>query len=947
MGMRRAGTALLVARALRRQVLADLDAVALLGLVVAVAAFGVAVVPRAVDAALTDAVRQTVRDVGPIGRALTGSVIGAPLPATEAAPDAAYQALVRGVRNGPAANLGPAAAVPEWDLTTTDALRLEGPPPRPGLGRHFELAAGSAWPGKVRFVAGTPPRTGVAPPETLRAADAAATGNLAPMLTAPPLRLEVAVSRSAAELMRLAVGDDLLTGVPTGIDLPKFRLVVSGIYEPADPADEFWQLRPSALHPLLGESDLEGTYRTGVVFLGDGALPVLSGTVSHRPTLFRLTVRTDVRAGSLRAEDAGPLAAAIRRATAQSVPVPGAAQSVTGAAFMGFTSDLAEALDAHARRQRPVVALAGVLLAGLLGCAAVVLLLAGRLLLERRRVAVTITAARGASAAQSAGTLALEALAIAVPAAAAGAAIAALVSPGRAGTAAWAMVVFVALLPAVLVPASATPLLGAGRTAVREPRGRRREAVVRRGRGAAGLLLLGVTATAVAALIGRGVGAGTAGGDVDWLVSATPVLVAVSAAVLTFRVVSGPLTGLAGRSAARPGLVGFLGLARATRAAPLGPAAVTALTVALAVTSLAAVTDATLARGTADAARLAVGADLRVTGYGLGPGAQEALGRVPGVRDVTPMTMVRDASFAVVRPGEPTSPDGDTTVTVLAVDPAGLRAVQRDLAPQALPAELEAPAPAGGDQPSTVLPVVVSAGLARSGESLRVRVAARWVRGRVVGAVGDMPGAPPGEDWVMVAASRLRAVTGAVLAPDVLLAAADAPDTAAVGRTLGYVTATTPQSWSEQSTSGALVRAVRSGLPLAAVAGGALAGLALVSTLLAGAASRRRFTGHLRALGLSRGQAGALVLLEVLPVAVVALLTGVVTGTALAWLVLPAAHLRALTGGVAEPAIAAPPAVLLGICAGFAAILLLALLAAVLDQRRVSPAAVARLGDGE
>jgi predicted lysophospholipase L1 biosynthesis ABC-type transport system permease subunit len=140
---------------------------------------------------------------------------------------------------------------------------------------------------------------------------------------------------------------------------------------------------------------------------------------------------------------------------------------------------------------------------------------------------------------------------------------------------------------------------------------------------------------------------------------------------------------------------------------------------------------------------------------------------------------------------------------------------------------------------------------------------------------------------------------------------------------------------------------VRAGVPVAVAAGGLLAALAVVLTLLGGGATRRRFLAHLRALGLSRRQAGTLVALEVLPGAVVALAAGLVAGLVTAWLVLPAADLRPLTGAVAETAVVVPAWTVAAVAAGFTAVLLAGVLGAALEQRRVSPATAARLGDAE
>jgi putative ABC transport system permease protein len=963
----RQGGTLLVGRLLRRQLWADRGVVALLALVVAAGAFLAAAVTRSVDDVSTRALRGAVVDAGPLDRGISGAVIGAPLAGSPTDP---YGDLTADVRDGPAASLARWALPPQWDLYTPE-FWVTGPIPRPGPGRHFVLRAGSAWPGAVRFVEGRPPRTATAPPETLRAARAADAGDLSLLPAAPPVTVEIALSTSAAELLSLRTGDELVVGLLNGAGLPELRLVLTGLFEPRDPAAELWQVDPSALRPLPGLSDREGTFRIASAYFADGALPVLSQVIVGQSATTTLTVRVDVDAGRLLPEDVAALATGVRRATTQTV--------LFRDGGIGFTSGLPEALARYQARRGPVVALAAVLLAGLLGCAGVVLFLAARLLLERRRAALALAVTRGAAPSQGLAVLALEALVVALPAAAAGALLAGALVPGRLRTTGLLLVVAAAVLPVVVVPiagwrqvaprrvarSATTPgrWFGARRTAS----GGTSPGVLRHGRRAGEVFLLGVTAAAVAAIVSRGVaaagtGAGAgqevtaAGTPVDPLVAATPLLVAVSAALLAHRALAVPLGAAIRWAAGRPGLVGFLGLARAGRAGALGVSATAALTVALAGATLSSVTQATLDAGAERAAWRAVGADLRLTSGGLGDAQAAALARVPGVEAATPVTLEREVPFFVIRPGGANSLSPDALVTVIAVDPAELADVQRDVPHRpALPPGFAAPTAKGGDG-LDVLPVVVSSDLGRAGDDVRFEIGARQARGKALAALDEFPGAPPDGPWLLVGADPLRRATGAVLSSQVLLArapglAGDAAPSRAfldqVRRAAGAGTVTTPAAWRGGDTGSTLVRAVRTGVPVSVAAGGLLAALAVFLTLLGGGAARRRFLAHLRALGLSGRQAGTLVALEVLPGAVVALAAGLVAGLATAWLVLPAADLRPLTGAVAEPPVVVPVGTVAAVAAGFAAVLLAGVLLAALEQRRVSPAAAARLGDAE
>ena len=806
---------------------------------------------------------------------------------------------------------------------------MTGPSPRPGPGRHFVLRAGSAWPGQVRFVEGREPRDALVAGETLAAAEVARQGNLGRLATAPPVTVEVALSTGAARLLELRTGDEVVIGLLDGVGLPPVRLVVTGLFEPRDPAAELWELDPSALRPLPGESDREGTFRTASAFMGAEALTALSKVMVSSSPATVLTVRVDVDPSTLLPEDAATLATGVRRATTQVVGLP-LSNATPYNPNLGFTSGLPDALEQYAQRRGPVVALAAVLLAGLLGCAAVVLFLASRLLLERRRTALALAVTRGASPGQGLGVLSLEAFLVAAPAAAAGAALAALAVPGRTGTLGYTLVALTALVPVVATPAAAWSQVAPrrGRTPVAAP-GRRLGAVVRHGRGAGEVLLLGVTVVAVAALVSRGVtadppadgadGAGALGAaGVDPLVTATPLLVGVSVA-----------------AAHAPGAGAPAAVRRPSRGPAARPRGVPRARPRRPRRGARGVGDGgadggarrrVAGGGHAGHARRGRGGGVLERGGRRPPGDRRRPGRrtrprrwraCPGVESATPVTAVREVPFSVIRPGVAGSLTPDARVTALAVDPAGLDDVQRGVPGRpALPPAFAGSSAEGSDG-AEVLPVVVSAGLAAQGDDVRFEVGLRKLRGIVVAALRRVPRrARRTGPWMLVGVEPLREATGAELSAQVLLARAPGlADVATLpGGTLGAVRAavgegavTTPANWRAESTSSALVRAVRGGVPVAVAAGGVLAALAVLLTLLAGGASRRRFLAHLRALGLSGRQAGWLVALEVLPGAAAALVAGLGAGVAMAWLVLPAADLRPLTGAVRDVGLVVDP----------------------------------------
>jgi hypothetical protein len=355
-----------------------------------------------------------------------------------------------------------------------------------------------------------------------------------------------------------------------------------------------------------------------------------------------------------------------------------------------------------------------------------------------------------------------------------------------------------------------------------------------------------------------------------------------------------------------------------------------------------------------------------VTGYGFTDAQVAAVRALPGVRAVTALTTASEGYAVDLGAGQ-------QPVTVLAANPvelaraqSGLTAAPRlagDVATRLVPA---GSATAGSDTDTGApvvtadpLPVQVSAGLAGLGARFAIRLRARTVQVVVVSVVPALAGAPEGSPWVLADGDALRLRTGLPLAPQALLVGVTAPAAGSGGsagrpadQSLLAATAPigvqvrTPAGLARGATSSPLVSAVRAGLPAALAVGGAYGATAVALTLLLGARARSRFVAHLRALGLSARQAGALIGLEVLPTAIASLVAGVGAGLGLAWLVLPAADLRPLTGSVLAPPTQVPLVLVLAVVAAFALTVALSVLAAVAAGRAVSPATAARTVEG-
>jgi putative ABC transport system permease protein len=406
------------------------------------------------------------------------------------------------------------------------------------------------------------------------------------------------------------------------------------------------------------------------------------------------------------------------------------------------------------------------------------------------------------------------------------------------------------------------------------------------------------------------------------------------------------------RAAAGRGSVGFLGLARAERDATLGRLAMLAVVAGLGVAVFAGVSGSTVGRGIDRAAQLQVGSDAAVAGFGWDDETVAKLATAPGLARVAPahlenqVTLRRDS-------GSPRS-----FVALVAADLPALAEVQAGRVSDALDAATVARlrVPAGADDP---VPVLLSADAAAAAElgpdgRTELTIGGRLLPVRVVGVRGVLAGLPAERPWLLVDRAGLRQRTRLELTVQRVLTRTDSarPDAATV---LAAIRPLVPDVLAVQTQAG--VAAAAAGTPLPRTVRGALgpvlaigcayAAAAVAVALLAGARRRGRFVAHLRAVGLSTGQAGRLVVAEVAPICVLGLLLGTAVGLGLARVLLPVADLSQLTGSPV-PAELSTDVRLLGLTvAALAVSVAVSVAVAAVVARRVSPSAAARTIEGE
>ncbi|GAA3092992.1 FtsX-like permease family protein [Streptosporangium carneum] len=656
---------------------------------------------------------------------------------------------------------------------------------------------------------------------------------------------EVALARQAAEKMRLSVGATVLLG-----DTGKLAARVSGLFEPLDPASRYW-LHNTAVRQVMEISkpmaDHPDWHATGLV--SDASLPELGRL--YRNTDYRWVIGVD-----------GPAVTTLR--------APGLVEAVS--AFRGAVpvvldgpspGSLETALDAllteHLTRLRVAESLLLLFVGGLLAVALGVIALAVRLLAERMSHGLALIRARGASLARIAATATATASAVAAPGAVAGYALSYAV-PGP-------VTPIVHLGPLAVV--AATALFAAGHAVThRWPRFDRRDDVVasrpspRRITAEASVVVLALAGTYLLRSRGLTTQAGERGSDPFLLL--VPAGLTLAVALVVVRCYPYPLR-LAARLAVRlRPAVPFLGLALAARARPASTLSALILLPALAVAVFGAVISSGLTVTQTTSAWQQVGARARLdSALPVVPETVERIRRVPGVRAV--VTATRTATMMRT---------DMQRVTLLAVDVPSYRAVLRD-GPLVLP-----------DAPVLISPDLENRGtIELVGPRPRTLTPGGVVTGlsRVYGG-GPLVLAPPDGS-----PANTVFVDGEGLDAKLLLAAANLPG----------AQVTTLDGVLEDIAETPFTATIERAFTVATIA---LAGYALAAVLVAlvtGGAERAGALTHLRALGLSQGQARRLTVLEISPMIVLTAVAGLLLGLALPAALGPGVDLSAYTGGLA------------------------------------------------
>ena len=730
--------------------------------------------------------------------------------------------------------------------------------------RHFQidyLRSGADGP-RVTWVAGkAPAATRAGDPEIVQS-------------IGPPWEMQVGVSEAEAKLLKVGPGDHL--PVQDEMRTP-YNVKVSGIFRPADPADPAWRQLPSLLKPVAGQ-DGAGATRFGGLLSAD-SLP--DARLAFQQDQLRRTVWFAAEPDRLTWASAQQLAATVATLKA------GSASSAERDDSLKWQTGLDFVLREVKARVDAAQAQASVLLIAVLAGAGLVLLLAADLLVRRRSATLIAARRRGASLPGLATELLLESVAVTLPSAALGIALALAV----AGDAAIGWAVPVAACAILAGPAFGTVAAARGTRDRRAPANRaarrfaQRTAQLRRAALDVAVVLLAVGA--VVALRQRGVG--------DSALPATaPALGVVAAAVLLLRLMPAG-TGLALRQSLRSRRpLAVFGAAQAnataTRALPL-----LALTTTVALASFAVTLAATTSDGLSDGAWRAVGADARLDvapeETGSTPALTAELAASPGVTHAVAGDFVLGARIV--------ADDTSVTPSVVVVDAA---AFQRMLAGTPLPA---APGLASLGRGKALV-----RGSLRPGQSLKLYLAdedqgyaansyTTDKNAIALTAVGVAPAIDGLDDVVVLDASALPStpdtiwVTGPGAAQAVIALAAS-----------GQVVVEQEVLHARQKSP------LTAGLmALALAVAGVLLALGLLGFALGAAATapeRWRTLARLRTLGLRPRDSRRVATGELLPPVLVAAVCGPLLGVVVGWVTFGALSLRLITGQSGSPVMVVP-----------------------------------------
>ncbi|MEO8262805.1 MAG: FtsX-like permease family protein [Pseudolysinimonas sp.] len=887
------GTLALFARHLR----SGWTASVIVAIIVATSVFAVALAPRALERLGTAELRSEFSAQTPALLDLTGSgeiglVPGMPNASADTLLGPTDEAIAKIPGRLPSP-LSDGASAAEWLIRSNTS---KGVLPQPTiLESALKLAIDLDWEDRVTFVSG--------------AAPAAWEGDEADQDFVELPLIEVAVSRTAADLMEVEVGDV--------IGFHPADLVVAGIYDLVDPDDPYWAHTSDLARGLVDvETGKPPTVRASVYVDPESIVGLLNVFAAGD-----LACWVPLDPSAYDYADVAALVIQTRKAGTTRVSLPSYGSLI-------FRSGMSDVIEKVQGRVTSTSALLALTTSGLLGLLLAVFALGIQIVIRRRRTALALASARGAGVLQVRGTMFAEGLLIAVPGSIVAMTVAAIALPGPVGLDAWVLPAVVALAPAVLAAVLTTP------RALAESRGDLRVRSRSRVRWVAEVAVVLLAAVAVLLLTRRGLVAASSVVGTDPLLASAPLLLAAASCVVALRLYPLPLRAAQQAQRGRRGAAGLLGAARAVRDPALGFVAALAMVVGIFVVIFSLITITTVERGLEQGSRDDVGADVQVLAHDLPESLVSDLTALDGVRAAVTLTTASGVGFS--------DEIGGTEVNVLFADTVALHAVRPDI-------------PVLTPRADGRLTLLISSDWASRVSGTELMVGSSLAAPAGVIASNALPGIS--RHWVLVDASEAQGIGIDAEIPSRLLVALDPDAPASVESIEEVVLAAQPDTYEDsvhvldassrlaEVQASPTVAGLRFALVVTAIASLLLTLLTVVLASVAAAASRNRMVGVLRVLGVSPSQIRAVLAWELAPVAVMAVVVGTALGVALPFLVTSVLDLRVFVGGNVQPVPAIEPLWLVGAIAVFVAVVALAGLLASALGRRFAPAGALKMGE--
>jgi putative ABC transport system permease protein len=706
--------------------------------------------------------------------------------------------------------------------------------------------------------------------------------------------------------------------------LGSVELDVTAIVAERDADSTFWTQDTTVGTPSFVTP---GNYWAGGVLADPGALRAVQASFAQLGLLMQWEFPLGL--GGVNADQVQGLVHDLQRAQDVLLSVPAlTAQPFAPTVSAPVAQDLSAFVDTQAATQTVLL----LLFVSMIVVGIAVILVASLTIAVRRGGELAVLRSRGGSLWQVAGLMLRGSAAACVPAALAGAGLVLVLVPGTPGQAqsvSWVLgwvlagtTVLAALagppLIAVWRHRQPAPAVNPARVTAAETRSR----VASLRRPVAEVTACAASVAGLVVLHDEGV---PAGGSVDWFLAAAPVLVAVLAVVVMLRLYPLVIRGLLRLSARRAGATGFVALAGAARTSLTGVLPAFALVLALSVATFAGTLRNAIGSGEVAASWQATGADVMITtGSAVAPAtpaAVRAIAAVPGVRHVAAVWV----STWVTSSGQP--------LTVVAVDPASYQAVVAGTPFPAVP--VSGISVTSGRSPATTVPVLASpaeaAALGREVTRITSMYQQSHVSVRIVGEVASTPAQPTGGAFLIVPQQGLTGL-GSLAADNMVLVTGASINDARLSAVVA------------NQMPAALIRfrsAVLSGLVNSPLQHGAV----LVVTLTIAAATG--FGLFILVLGLALGSADSelmlarltvmgherptwLVLAEVMPAVLAAVVAGAVCGLVLPHLMGSSLDLSGFTGATI-PVQLKPDPIALALLAAF--FLLIAAVTLVTETR--------------